>query len=342
MEKKEIKCVIWDLDNTLWNGILTEDEEVKLREDAKNMIIELDSRGILNSVSSKNNYEDAMKKLEEFGLSQYFLYPEINWNPKSDSVGNIVKNLNISMDTVLFIDDSEFECNEVTSVHPEVMTDDGADLAELLLNERLNPEYITIDAKKRRQMYLESIERTRVEKSFVGTNEEFLKSIDMQFYIREAKEDDLIRVQELTIRTHQLNSTGVTYCFEELNEYRKSDDHKLYVCELIDKFGSYGKIGIALVELGKEWHLKLLLMSCRVMNRGVGTVLLSYIMSEAKKNGSMLLADFKQTDRNKVMYVSYKFANFKECSNDGSGNIVFENDLSIIPKIPTYLTLVTE
>ena len=107
MEKKEIKCVIWDLDNTLWNGILTEDEEVKLREDAKNMIIELDSRGILNSVSSKNNYEDAMKKLEEFGLSQYFLYPEINWNPKSDSVGNIVKNLNISMDTVLFIDDSE-------------------------------------------------------------------------------------------------------------------------------------------------------------------------------------------------------------------------------------------
>ena len=78
------------------------------------------------------------------------------------------------------------------------------------------------------------------------------------------------------------------------------------------------------------------------MNRGVGTVLLSYIMSEAKKNGSMLLADFKQTDRNKVMYVSYKFANFKECSNDGSGNIVFENDLSIIPKIPTYLTLVTE
>ena len=164
----------------------------------------------------------------------------------------------------------------------------------------------------------------------------------MQFYIREAKEDDLIRVQELTIRTHQLNSTGVTYGFEELNEYRKSDDHKLYVCELIDKFGSYGKIGIALVELGKEWHLKLLLMSCRVMNRGVGTVLLSYIMSEAKKNGSMLLADFKQTDRNKVMYVSYKFANFKECSNDGSGNIVFENDLSIIPKIPTYLTLVTE
>ncbi len=342
MKKKEIKCVIWDLDNTLWNGILSEDKEVKLREDAKNMIIVLDSRGILNSISSKNNYDDAMKKLEEFGLSQYFLYPEINWNPKSDSVGKIVKHLNIGMDTILFIDDSEFERNEVTSVYPEVMTDDGADLVKLLSNEILNPEYITIDARNRRQMYLESIKRNCVEESFIGTNEEFLKSIDMRFCIRQAREDDLNRVQELTVRTHQLNSTGVTYSFEELDEYRKSENHKLYVCELIDKFGSYGKIGIALVELGKEWHLKLLLMSCRVMNRGVGTVLLSYIMGEAKKNNSILLADFMQTDRNKVMYVSYKFANFKERSNDGKGNIVFENDLSIIPKIPTYLTLITE
>ena len=342
MKKKEIKCVIWDLDNTLWNGILSEDKEVKLREDAKNMIIVLDSRGILNSISSKNNYDDAMKKLEEFGLSQYFLYPEINWNPKSDSVGKIVKHLNIGMDTILFIDDSEFERNEVTSVYPEVMTDDGADLVKLLSNEILNPEYTTIDARNRRQMYLESIKRNCVEESFIGTNEEFLKSIDMRFCIRQAREDDLNRVQELTVRTHQLNSTGVTYSFEEMDEYRKSGDHKLYVCELIDKFGSYGKIGIALVELGKEWHLKLLLMSCRVMNRGVGTVLLSYIMGEAKKNNSILLADFMQTDRNKVMYVSYKFANFKERSNDGKGNIVFENDLSIIPKIPTYLTLITE
>lgn len=342
MKKKKIKCVIWDLDNTIWNGILTEDKEVKLREEAKNMIIELDRRGILNSVSSKNNYDDAMKKLQEFGLSQYIIYPEINWNPKSYSVGKIVKNLNIGMDTILFIDDSEFECNEVTSVYPEVVTDDGTNLAELLSNKMLNPEYITMDARNRRRMYLESIERSREEEEFIGTNEEFLKSINMRFCICEAKEDDLVRVEELTNRTHQLNSTGITYSYEELYEYCKSNDYKLYMCELIDKFGSYGKIGIALVELGKVWHLKLLLMSCRVINRGVGTVLLSYIMNEAKKNGSTLLADFRQTDRNRAMYVSYKFANFQEHSNDGKGNIIFENDLSTIPKIPTYLTLITD
>lgn len=342
MKKNEIKCVIWDLDNTIWNGILTEDKEVVLRDKVKKAIVELDGKGILNSISSKNNYDDAMKKLEQFGLSKYFLYPEINWNSKASSIGKIIKNLNIGIDAILFIDDSEFERNEIKSVYPEVMTDDGFDIEALLSNERLNPEFITIDTKMRRKMYLESIERKNTEDNFVGTNEEFLRSINMQFFIREATKDDLVRVQELTIRTHQLNSTGVTYSFEELDEYRKSNSHKLYVCELIDNFGSYGKIGIALVEVGKEWHLKLLLMSCRVMNRGVGTVLLSYIMTNAKKDGAVLLADFKQTDRNKVMYISYKFSNFKERSNDGNGNILFENDLSIIPKIPSYITLVTD
>ncbi|MBA2213308.1 HAD-IIIC family phosphatase [Sellimonas intestinalis] len=342
MKKKEIKCVIWDLDNTVWNGILTEDKEVILREEVKKAIIELDGRGILNSISSKNNFDDTLKKLEQFGLSKYFLYPEINWNSKSSSVNKIVKNLNIGMDTILFVDDSEFERNEVQSVYPEVMIDDGSDIDTLLSHERLNPKIITIDAKKRRQMYLESIERKNNEDNFIGTNEEFLKSIDMRFSICEATKEDLIRVQELTIRTHQLNSTGVTYSFDELDEFMKSKNHKLYICELADKFGSYGKIGIALVETGKEWHLKLLLMSCRVMNRGVGTVLLSYIMTNAKKNGAILLADFKQTERNKVMYVSYKFSNFKERSNDGNGNILFENDLSIIPKIPKYITLITD
>lgn len=339
---KEIKCVIWDLDNTVWDGILTEDKEVRLREEVKNAIIELDGRGILNSISSKNNYDDAMKKLDEFGLSQYFLYGEINWNPKSSSVEKIMKNLNISYDTLLLVDDSDFERNEVQSVHPDVMVDDGTDIEALLAHERLNPKFITVDAKMRRQMYLASIERKNSEDNFVGTNEEFLRSINMRFTIREASKEDLIRVQELTIRTHQLNSTGITYSFDELDEFRKSKDHKLLVCELEDKFGSYGKIGIALVEIGSEWHLKLLLMSCRVMNRGVGTVLLSYIMSCAKEAGAILLADFKQTDRNKVMYVSYKFSNFKERMNDNNGNILFENDLSVIPKIPKYITLITD
>ena len=113
IKKKEIKCIVWDLDNTIWDGTLTESKNVKLKHYIKDIIGELDARGILNSIASKNNYGDAVEKLKEFGIYEYFLYPEINWNPKSSSIANIQKNLNIGIDTFMFIDDQQFELDEV-------------------------------------------------------------------------------------------------------------------------------------------------------------------------------------------------------------------------------------
>ncbi|MNW65920.1 hypothetical protein D3C74_443470 [compost metagenome] len=99
-----------------------------------------------------------------------------------------------------------------------------------------------------------------------------------------------------------MNSTGRIYSYDELNHFRESPGHKLYVCELTDKYGSYGKIGIALAELTEtHWHIKLLIMSCRVISHGVGTVLLTHIMQQAKQANKRLLADFKNTERNKMM-----------------------------------------
>ena len=83
----------------------------------------------------------------------------------------------------------------------------------------------------------------------------------------------------------------------------------------------------------------MLLMSCRVLSRSVGSLLLTYIMKQTKNEGKKLLADFKQTDRNRMMYATYRFANFKELSNDGGGNIVFENDLSLNLKFPLYVNV---
>lgn len=112
MEQK-IKCVVWDLDNTLWDGILTEGDDVQLRDGIIDIIKTLDERGILQSVASKNNFEDAYKKLEELGVAEYFLYPQINWNPKSEAVKKIAENINLGIDSFAFIDDSEFEREEV-------------------------------------------------------------------------------------------------------------------------------------------------------------------------------------------------------------------------------------
>lgn len=338
--KKEVKCVVWDLDNTIWTGILIESDNIKLKPKILHIIKTLDSRGILQSIASKNNYDDAIRKLKEFGIEHYFLYPEINWNPKSASIAKIQKNLNIGIDTFLFIDDQPFERDETAAVHSAVECMDAADYIDMLSHPRLNPRFITADSKKRRQMYMDDIQRKEEEENYQDTPIKFLSSLKMKFIISPAKEQDLMRAEELTERTHQLNATGVTYGYDELNEIRKSDKYKLLICELIDKYGSYGKIGLALIEINETyWHLKLLLMSCRVMSRGVGTILLSYIMNEAKKAGKKLLADFRKTNRNKQMYITYKFANFKEKSSDKNGNILFENDLSFIHPFPLYIDI---
>ena len=335
---KGIKCIIWDLDNTLWEGILSENDNLTLKEGIKEIIVELDSRGILHSIASKNSYDDAMKKLKAFEIDEYFVYPQISWDAKSYGVGEIQKKLNIGMDTIAFIDDQLFELDEVKSMHPEMTCINALEYKTLLTNPRFIPEFITEDSKRRRLMYLEDIERTEAESAYQGPQEKFLSSLNMRFTISQAKEEDLKRAEELTIRTNQLNSTGNCYSYDELEAYRNSPDHKLYVCELVDKYGSYGKIGLALIEITEiEWVIKLLLMSCRVMSRGVGTILLSYMMKQAKQEGKKLLADFRTTKRNKMMHVTYAFSNFKEKFNDGEGNIIFENDLSTIQDYPKYV-----
>ncbi|MFB6366790.1 HAD-IIIC family phosphatase [Paenibacillus elgii] len=335
---KEIKCVVWDLDHTIWDGVLLESDGVELKPQIRSILAELDARGILHSIASKNHAEDAMAKLREFGIDHYFLYPEIHWNAKSTSVGNICANLNIGMDTILFIDDQAFERDEIQSVHAAVRCLDAADYDTLLAHPQLNPRFITEDSARRRLMYLEDFQRKQEEEAFSGPQEAFLASLGMKFVISEAWEEDLKRAEELTVRTNQLNATGYTYSYEELDRFRQSPDFLLLVCELTDKYGSYGKIGLALLELKEaHWHLKLLLMSCRVMSRGVGTVMLTYIMEQAKAAGKILHADFKHTDRNKVMYVTYRFANFKELENDGQGRVLLTNDLNQIQPFPPYI-----
>lgn len=341
-EKKEqkIKCVVWDLDNTIWDGILIENKNVGLRPGVVDIIKTLDSRGILQSVASKNDHDTAMTKLKEFGLSEYFIYPQIHWNQKSSSIQTIAQLINIGIDTLAFIDDQPFEREEVNFTNPEVLCIDAAVLDALLDMPEMNPRFITGDSRQRRQMYMSDIKRNKIEQEFKGTQEEFLETLNMEFTISSVRDGDLQRAEELTVRTHQLNSTGYTYSYEELDAFRKSDRHKLFIAGLSDKYGNYGKIGLVLVECEEGiWTLKLLLMSCRVISRGVGTVMLSYVMGLAKKANVSLRAEFVPTDRNRMMYISYRFANFKEIGNRNEV-VILENDLSQIQPIADYIKII--
>jgi FkbH-like protein len=341
-DKQSIKCVVWDLDNTVWDGILLEDETVTLRPHVVEILKTLDERGILHSIASRNDHDTAMAKLREFGIDEYFLYPQINWNSKASSVGQIAKDINIGIDTIAFIDDQPFEREEVAFTHDKVLCIDSAKLDDLLDRPEFNPRFLTDDSKIRRKMYMADIRRNREEAEWVGPTEEFLATLNMIFTIAPAKEEDLKRAEELTVRTHQLNTTGYTYSYEELDAFRTSPRHKLLVSSLEDRHGTYGKIGLTLIECDPDvWTVKLLLMSCRVMSKGVGMIMIHHILREAKEAGVKLRAEFLSTDRNRQMLITYRFAGFKEVDKVGEVAIM-ENNFSAIQPPPPYVDLRVE
>jgi len=335
----KIKCVVWDLDNTLWDGVLLEDGDVAVRPSVVDHIHRLDAMGVLHSVASKNDHEAAMAKLTELGLADMFLFPQISWNAKSSSIERIATKLNLGLDAFAFVDDQEFELAEVGHALPTVTCVDSAVMDDVLARPEFRPRFVTDESAQRRGMYQSQLARDDIESDFVGTSEEFLASLGMTFTIAPARTEDLQRAEELTVRTNQLNSTGRTYSYDELNALRESPDHLLLVASLTDRFGSYGKIGLALVEKGTpDWQLNMMLMSCRVMSRGVGTVLLGHIMGLARAAGAGLRADFVETGRNRMMQITYAFSGFREASRDGK-HVVLAADLSQIQPPPGYVVM---
>lgn len=338
--RKKIKCVIWDLDNTIWDGILLEDSSVQLKENVKSCIKILDQRGIIQSISSKNNYEQAIEKLDEFGLTQYFIYAKINWLNKSNSIRQISQEINISLDTMAFVDDQQFELDEVKSVHKDIMCILSQDIEKSMEDERFIPNYITNDSSKRRLMYQADIKRNQDEVEYEGTRDDFLRTLNMKVTVSIAEDNDLDRVIELTERTHQLNTTGYTYDYDELRELQKSKNHYLLIVELEDIYGTSGKVGLMLIsKKHNEWMIELLIMSCRVISRGIGTIIIDYLILKAKESNVRLYAKFISTDKNKMMYMSYSMAGFVLINQDEK-TMILEHKLDKMRKKLSYANLI--
>jgi FkbH-like protein len=337
---RTVKCVVWDLDGTLWDGVLLEDRDVTPRPEIVAAITTLSDRGILHSIASRNDAEAALAKLSEHGLDEHFLYPQIGWGAKSHSIPEIARRLNFGIDALSFVDDQPFELDEVGHRHPSVLCLSADEICDAVRSRpEFQPRFITDESRIRRLLYRSEERRVGDEQEFTGTSEEFLATLHMRLTIAPALEADLQRAEELTVRTNQLNSTGRTYSYEQLAALREDPNHLLLVASLEDRYGPYGRIGLALVQTGAgPWTLRLLLMSCRVMSRGVGSVLLHHIMRLARAADASLHAELVDTGRNRLMYVTYRFAGFREVSRDGDVSVL-QADLSAIPEPPDYLAL---
>lgn len=315
--EEKIKCLVFDLDGTLWRGVLSEGGANELEPCAAELIKELDERGVIMSIASKNDESAALARLGRFGIGEYFLCPRISWAPKSESIKAIADELGIKLGSIAFIDDNEFERDEVSFKLPDVRVYDASELGTLAEKPEFNPVFITEDAKHRREMYIADIGRKKAEESYSGSADEFLATLGMHLTLSPVTEEDLKRVYELTVRTHQLNSTGYTYDYDELRALIGSEDHIFLIASLTDRYGDSGKVGLLLIEKGEKYRIKLLIVSCRVMSRGIGTALLTCAIKRAVSDGKGLVAEFRETEHNRIMYITYKLSGFDEISELG-------------------------
>ncbi|WP_326686088.1 MULTISPECIES: HAD-IIIC family phosphatase [unclassified Streptomyces] len=335
-----VKCLVWDLDNTLWRGTLLEDGEAHLGEDIAAVVKGLDSRGILQSVASKNEYEPVWAHLESLGLAEYFVVPQIGWGAKSEAVRRIAEQLNFSPDTLAFIDDQPAERAEVSFHLPEVRCYPAEHAPTLLELQEFSPRTITVDSRRRREMYQANIERETRREAYPGPDEQFLRTLGLRLRLRRADDAELSRVEELTLRTSQMNATGVHYSDADLRDLCADPAHEVLVATLTDRFGPHGAIGVLLLNTDpRRWHVKLLATSCRVVSFGVGAAILNWLTTEAFRAGVHLVADFRATSRNRMMDIAYRFAGFTDESCECAASLPSAADIQRLHMLPEPRTL---
>jgi len=338
MSVDALKCVVWDLDNTLWTGVLTEGDPVAVSGETAAIVRSLDERGILQSIASRNSAPEALDVLERNGLREYFLCPQIHWGAKSSSIRTIADTLNLAPDSFLFVDDDPFERDEVKAQLPSIVTAGPEQLPALMSSPLLSP-VVTHDGRLRRLRYLAEARRVDAERAFEGPSEAFLASLGLELTIRPAVISDLLRMEELTGRTHQLNTTGRIYSQDELRRFSTGADHALLAVLLTDRYGDYGHIGLVLIALEDgRWTIELFLLSCRVMNRGIGPALLAHLQRAASQHGSALRVRFVPTDRNRPMLVTLRLAGFRECGRDAD-TLLLESGRGSMPSPPAHVAV---
>jgi FkbH-like protein len=327
----KIKCVVWDLDNTLWDGILVEDGpgRLTLKPHVVQTIKELDDRGILHSIVSKNDPDEALAVLKTFEIDEYFLCPQISWEPKSQGLKAIARQLNIGMDTLLFVDDSEFELREVQAAHSEVRVLNADRFLEIAGMEACQVP-VTAESRERRKMYQVESERQNLADSFGDDYMNFLRYCNIRLNIQPMTEANLHRVHELTQRTNQMNFSGNRYEKNVLEGILAAPELDTYVLDVEDRFGSYGVVGFSIVD-NRVPLMTDLMFSCRVQSKRVEHAFLAYIIRKyVAITGKDFYANYRKSPRNAPSGRVFADTLLEETGIDGGvTRLVFAHDREV-------------
>ena len=329
------KCLVLDLDNTLWGGIIGEDgiEGIKLGDDPvgrsyvefQHNLLALNQRGILLAINSKNNFDDAIQVINEHPnmvLKQdNFACVRINWNDKVANMKEISDELNIGLDSMVFVDDDPVNIEYVSSNLPEISSihmsadnchDNSRHLK--LISPLFNVLKITDEDKARNRMYLEQRKRTEL-KTQVGNLDEFLKQLNISVEIKNADDFTIPRISQLTLKTNQFNLTTRRYQEEDIRKFAQNSEKIVGCAQIQDKFGDNGITGAYIINKDNEqqWTIDTFLLSCRVIGRGIEDGVLCHIIEKARKDGiSQVRGEYIKTKKNQPAENFFENFGFKK------------------------------
>ncbi len=264
------KLIIWDLDDTLWDGVLTEGG-VNFRPEFLTFVEDLVTKGIMNSICSKNDFDRVKEEFFKSGNQKfwdYFVFPSIAWTPKGERVKNIIKNMNLRAENVIFIDDNQSNINEVKFYSPQIMTALPEQVPKMIEELYLVNEYDFEHTRLKQYKLLEQKAAAKGESS----NEEFLRSSGIKICIKNDCLENIERIKNLISRTNQLNFTK--FRDENIEETIKNTNSAYIIAK--DKYGNYGICGFYSLDK-KENKLIHFLFSCRIMNMGIEQFVYSYL-----------------------------------------------------------------
>ncbi len=322
------KVIALDCDDTLWSGVCGEDgpEGVVLdppRRDLQEFMAAQQNAGMLLCLCSKNNMEDVIETFRlhpEMPLRlEDFVARRINWIAKSANLASLSEELQLGLDSFIFVDDNAQECGEVQARRPEVLTlqlpPDAQEIPAFLRHVwAFDHLRVTEEDKRRRALYAQRAERSRLEKQ-AKTLEEFIRSLELEIRIAPLTPETLSRAAQLTQRTNQMNFTTIRRTEAEIQTLVAGGDAECLVVEVSDRFGSYGTTGLAIFRTTPgALRVDTFLLSCRVLGRGVEHRLLARLGEIAVERGlARVEIPFSPTQRNQpaLMFLESVGARFK-------------------------------
>lgn len=346
---KSKKCLVLDLDNTLWGGIIGDDDvegiqighETAVGEsffEFQQYVKNLKNRGVILAVCSKNDLEIAKKGfLHPDSVLKYddFVSFIANWEPKSENIKRIAREINIGLDSLVFIDDNPMERDLVREMIPEVTVPDVSEAQPFSYIKAIEDgkyfEQLSIsdDDLKRNQAYEENKKRLDMEQEF-KSYDDFLRNLEMDAEILPFKDVYLERITQLTNKSNQFNLTTKRYSLSEINQISTDSNYLTLYGRLKDKFGDNGLVSVVIGKIkGNELFIDLWLMSCRVLRRNFEFTMFYELISKCKKKGiSRIHGFYYKTAKNKMVENFYKTLGFDNVEQEENSS-EWTFDLSI-------------